>query len=91
MGPKPRSKYRASATRCSELLACVEREDPLADSVIKPDTAAIKRRRMGAKPWREHKDSTIEPERVSHTPRGGGVALAARIALVPFSSPITAK
>ena len=43
----------------------------------------------GAKAWREHEDSATGPERVSHTPRGGGVALAARIALIPFSSPIT--
>ena len=60
-------------------------------SVIKPDAAAIKRRRFGAKPWRVHEDSATEPERVSHTPRGGGVALAARIALVPFSSPVMAR
>ena len=70
---------------------CVEREDPLADSVIKPDTAAIKRRRLGAKPWREHEDSATEPERVSQTPRGGGVALAVRVAPSPFSTPVGAK
>ena len=29
------------------MLACCEREDPLADSVIKPDVSAIKRRRLG--------------------------------------------
>ena len=81
----------AVPTRCSELLACVEREDPLADSVIKPDAAAIKRRRFGAKPWRVHGDSATEPERVSHTPRGGGVALAAPIALTRFSTPVTAR
>ena len=72
------------------MLAGVEREDPLADSVIKPDAAAIKRRRLRAKTWRAHEESTTEPERVSHTPRGGGVALAARIALIPFSSPTKA-
>ena len=66
------------------MLACVDREDPLAESVIKPDAGAIKRRRLGAKPWRAHEESATEPERVSHTPRGGSVALAARIALIPF-------
>ena len=60
------------------MLACVDREDPLEESVINPDAAEIKRRRVGAKPWRTHEDSTAEPERVSHTPKGGGVALAAR-------------
>ena len=69
------------------MLACVDREDRLADFVIKPDAAAIKRRRLGAKPWRAHEESTTEAERVSHTPRGGGVALAARTALTPFSIP----
>ena len=71
------------------MLACVDREDSLADSVIKPDAAAIKRRRLGAKPWRVHQDSATEPARVSHTHKGRGVALAAMIALTPFSTPIT--
>ena len=52
------------------MLACVDREDPLADSVIKPDAVAIKRRRLGAKPWRAHEESATEPEPVSHTPKG---------------------
>ena len=69
---------------------CVEREDPLADSVIKPDAAAIKRRRFGAEPWRVHEDSATERGRVSQTPRGGTVALAVRVAPSPFSSPTTA-
>ena len=59
------------------MLACVYREDRLADAVIKPDAAAIKRRRLGAKPWRTHEGSATESERVSHTPRGGGLAPAA--------------
>ena len=45
----------------------------------------------GAKPWREHKDSATGPERESHTPRGGGVALAMRIALTWLSSPVTVR
>ena len=73
------------------MLACVEREDPLADFVNKPDAAAIKRRRLVAKPWRAHEESTTEPERVGHTSRGGSVALAARITLTPFPSPTTAR
>ena len=64
-------------------------EDPLADSVIKPDAAGIKRTRLGAKPWRAHEDSATEPGRMSHTPRGGGVVLAARAAPSALSSPVT--
>ena len=45
---------------------------------------------MGAKPWREHKDSTIEPERVYRTPRGGSVTLAEPIVLTRFSTPVAA-
>ena len=68
-----------------------ENQSPEIPARFKPDAAAIKRRRLGAKPWRAHEESTLEPERVSHTPRGGGVALAARAALIPFSSPVTAR
>ena len=52
------------------MLACVDREVRLADAVIKPDAGAIKRRRLGAKPWRAHEESATEPEPVSHTPKG---------------------
>ena len=72
------------------MLGCVERKDPLADSVIKPDAAGIKQRRVRAKPWQAHEDSATEPERASHTLRSGDVALAARIGLTPFSSPVPA-
>ena len=83
-GPAGRSDESA------RVLACVEREDPLADSVIKPDAAACKRRRLRAKLWRAHEDFATQPVRVNHTPSGGGVALAARIAFTRFSSPIAA-
>ena len=59
--------------------------------VIKPDAAAIKRRRLAAKPWPAHEESATEPERVSHTPSGGGVALAALVAVTRFSSPVSAR
>ena len=72
------------------MLACVDREDSLADSVIKPDAAAIKRRRLGAKPWRVHQDSAAEPARVYRTPRGGSVTVAEPIVLTRFSTPVTA-
>ena len=80
---------RGSETR--GLLACVEGEDPLAESVIKPAAAAIKPRRFGAKPWRAHEDSATGPEHVSHTRGGGGVALTPRIALTPFSTPVASS
>ena len=73
------------------MLACVDREDSLADSVIKPHAAAIKRRRLGAKPWRVHQDSATESARVYRTPRGGSVALAEPIVLTRFSTPVMAR
>ena len=73
------------------MLACVNREARLADSVIKPDAAAIKRRRLGAKPSRVHQDSAIDPARVHHTPKGGSVTLAEPIVLTRFSTPVTAR
>ena len=92
-GEDPTPTHRNMGRRGSEirgLLACVEGEDRLAISVIKPDAAAIKRRRLGAKPWRVHQDSATEPARVHHTPRGGSVTLAEPIVLTRFSTRVTA-
>ena len=69
------------------MLACVDRDDPFADSVVKPEAAAIKRRRLGANPWRAHEESTSEPGPVHHTPKGGGVTLAEPIVLTRLFHP----
>lgn len=45
---------------------------------------AIKRKRLGAKPWRTHDYSTAERELLTRAPKGGGVALAVRIASPGF-------
>ena len=41
--------------------ACVERENPLPEFVIKPDAARIKRRRWGTKPWQAHEEVCGRP------------------------------
>ena len=63
----------------------------LVESVIKPDSAGIQRRRFETKPWRAHEDSTTEPSHVSRTSGAGGVALAALAASTPFSTPVSER
>ena len=72
-------------------VACVDREEPLPNSVIKPDAAEIKHTRSRAKPWRANEESATEQEQLSDPPEGGGVLVAMRIALTPFSSPVAAR
>ena len=95
VSPPSRESPRRSIAACSSTRpggACVRRAGgPLANSVIKPDAAAIKRRRLGAKPWRVHQDSATEPACVHHTHRGGSVTLAEPIVLTRFSTPFCGK
>ena len=49
------------STRDLKVHACVEREDPLPEFVIKPDAARIKRRRWGTKPWQAHEEVCGRP------------------------------
>ena len=66
-------------------------EDALAESVVKPDAARIKRIRMHAKPWRAHWSGMTEPDRVNHRRARPGVTLAVRIGRIRSCSPVAAR
>ena len=51
-------------------VACVDRKEPLSDSVIKPDAAEIKHTRSRAKSWRANEEFATEQEQLSDPPRG---------------------